>query len=234
MQLLHKPFNKTLWGRSYPPSFLLHINKEKTMNNSIIQFKNGTESELSTENPILAKAEMALESDTNKIKFGDGETAYNDLPYIGGAGNFKYGLYGLSANQTSNLTTNSHVEFDTKIGGSLPAPTTGSGQAKGIITLPAGKTYKISFNPYTTHSSGGYVHMKVYDRTNSTFVGPYFSSISCNYNSYTAAPTFTCSCIITPDVDTDIDMRITGLGPLGLTAFLEEGTFLLIEEYGGY
>jgi hypothetical protein len=48
-----------------------------------------------TENEVLASAEMCFETDTRRIKFGDGVTAYNDLPYfgtvaqIGGALNFQ-------------------------------------------------------------------------------------------------------------------------------------------------
>lgn len=33
-------------------------------------------------NPVLLLGELAIESDTNGIKFGDGITAYNDLDYI--------------------------------------------------------------------------------------------------------------------------------------------------------
>jgi hypothetical protein len=35
-------------------------------------------------NPILAAGEPGLETDTGKIKYGDGETAYADLPHAGG------------------------------------------------------------------------------------------------------------------------------------------------------
>lgn len=34
-------------------------------------------------NPVLLKAEMGLETDTLKFKFGDGSTNWNDLPYAG-------------------------------------------------------------------------------------------------------------------------------------------------------
>src|SRR3546814_9454152 len=32
-------------------------------------------------NPILGTSEPALETDTKRVKYGDGVTAYNDLPY---------------------------------------------------------------------------------------------------------------------------------------------------------
>lgn len=46
-----------------------------------IVLKNGTASELKAKNPVLLKGEMCIEIDTNKFKFGDGVTAYNELPY---------------------------------------------------------------------------------------------------------------------------------------------------------
>lgn len=36
-------------------------------------------------NPLLAKGEPGFELDTNRLKIGDGEKNYNDLPYIGEA-----------------------------------------------------------------------------------------------------------------------------------------------------
>jgi hypothetical protein len=50
-----------------------------------IQFRRGTAAEWSTStaNPILAVAEMGLETDTRKFKIGDGYQHWNDLPYGG-------------------------------------------------------------------------------------------------------------------------------------------------------
>lgn len=36
-------------------------------------------------NPVLAVGEIGVESDTGKIKFGDGVTAWNSLAYAGGS-----------------------------------------------------------------------------------------------------------------------------------------------------
>ena len=52
-----------------------------------IQFRRGTASQWTTANPTLAQGEMGLETDTNKIKIGDGSTAWTSLAYFsGGAG----------------------------------------------------------------------------------------------------------------------------------------------------
>lgn len=49
---------------------------------SNIQLKRGLASAWSVQNPILFAGEVGIESDTNKIKIGDGVTAWNSLPYF--------------------------------------------------------------------------------------------------------------------------------------------------------
>lgn len=44
-----------------------------------------TAAEWTANNPILQLGELGSEKDTNKIKVGDGVTAWNDLPYSGGS-----------------------------------------------------------------------------------------------------------------------------------------------------
>jgi len=46
------------------------------------QFQNRTKKEWEESNLILLKGELAIESDTSKIKIGDGRSYYPDLPYI--------------------------------------------------------------------------------------------------------------------------------------------------------
>jgi hypothetical protein len=46
-----------------------------------IQIRRGTASEWTATNPILAAGELAVESDTNKMKVGNGSTAWNSLSY---------------------------------------------------------------------------------------------------------------------------------------------------------
>ena len=53
---------------------------------AIIQIKRGTAAEWNAANPILALAELGLETDTNKMKAGDGGTAWGSLPYLTGNG----------------------------------------------------------------------------------------------------------------------------------------------------
>lgn len=48
----------------------------------IVRFRQETAETFTAENPVLAAGAPAHESDTNKLKIGDGTTAYNDLPYV--------------------------------------------------------------------------------------------------------------------------------------------------------
>ena len=45
-----------------------------------IQFRRGTASAWTAADPTLAEGEFALELDTDKVKIGDGSTAYTSLP----------------------------------------------------------------------------------------------------------------------------------------------------------
>jgi hypothetical protein len=51
-----------------------------------IQLRRGTFSQWTETNPILAVAELVLETDTGKFKVGNGISTYTSLPYGGIAG----------------------------------------------------------------------------------------------------------------------------------------------------
>lgn len=50
--------------------------------NATIQIKRATASKWSANNPILASGEWGFETDTKKVKIGDGVNHWNDLPYF--------------------------------------------------------------------------------------------------------------------------------------------------------
>ena len=61
-------------------------------------------------NPVLSDGEPGLEIDTNKVKYGDGATAWRDLPYASGAGNtFTVTNVSYFTNDTGYLTSSSAV-----------------------------------------------------------------------------------------------------------------------------
>ena len=51
-----------------------------------IQLRNDTSGAWELANPILAEGEMGVETDTNKIKVGNGIDEWDDLPYVAGEG----------------------------------------------------------------------------------------------------------------------------------------------------
>lgn len=210
-------------------------NSSINFNNTTIQLKTDTATNFTSDNPILAKGEMGVESDTNKFKFGDGVTGWNSLDYAGGGSvststlNFKYGLYTLSADQTTNLLNNNHIEFDTSEG-SLGGLSTGAGQADGIITLPAGKTYKATFGTCAVGTGNGSYGFRLYNLTSATYIGkenykiPSTSASNCDGGNHALA-------IFTTTEETEIEVRISDQDISNIN-YLR--TWLLIEEYGGY
>lgn len=47
-----------------------------------LKVRSDTATNWQSNNPVLLQGEPAFETDTNKLKFGDGTSAYNDLPYV--------------------------------------------------------------------------------------------------------------------------------------------------------
>ena len=46
-----------------------------------IQIRNDTKNNWTTQNPVLLKGEMGVETDTRKFKFGDGVSTWTELDY---------------------------------------------------------------------------------------------------------------------------------------------------------
>ena len=53
---------------------------------AVIQLKRANAARWIEVNPILALGEPGFERDTHRLKIGDGETSWRDLPYIGREG----------------------------------------------------------------------------------------------------------------------------------------------------
>ena len=56
--------------------------------------RRGTAPQWAVTNPVLESGELGIESDTNKMKLGDGRTAWNSLVYVGGLIPGEQGLAG--------------------------------------------------------------------------------------------------------------------------------------------
>lgn len=86
---------------------------------TIIQIRRDTAANWTTVNPILAEGEIGLETDTNKIKFGDGTTAWNSLSYFIASNvasvNGKTGIIVLTAADIGAATSAQGAKADTAV-----------------------------------------------------------------------------------------------------------------------
>ena len=87
----------------------------------IIQIRRDTAANWTSANPVLAQGELGVETDTDKIKIGDGSTAWTSLEYLIDTGG--YASYSdTTANFTGTLQNGgSNVVVDTDIGSTVQA-----------------------------------------------------------------------------------------------------------------
>jgi hypothetical protein len=79
-----------------------------------IQLRRGTASQWSSTNPILAIAEMGIETDTKQFKLGDGTTRWNALEYGGIQGD--QGNFTISASTAPSTPTAGDAWFNSTTG----------------------------------------------------------------------------------------------------------------------
>jgi hypothetical protein len=96
--------------------------------NDKIKLKRGTSSQWAAANPILLLGEPGIDTTENKVKYGDGVTAWSGLAFSGGGGGGGGGGANLSVSTTSTTIT---VESDSGTDATLA---TASGSVAGIMT----------------------------------------------------------------------------------------------------
>lgn len=83
----------------------------KTLTISTLQLRNDTALNWATKNPVLAKAEVGIEIDTNKLKIGNGVSTWGELEYFGGEIVIDTELNGDSENPVQNKVVNDAVHY---------------------------------------------------------------------------------------------------------------------------
>lgn len=126
---------------------------------ALIQFRRDTAANWTSVNPILAAAEVGVETDTKKFKIGDGITAWASLPYAGAPLGSTSGLIvktttGGALTTLAAGTAGQFLQYD----GTWAAPTVSGGvsQTNGTVTT-ASTSLGVVRNIYTSTSapSGG-------------------------------------------------------------------------------
>ena len=134
----------------------------------IIQIRRDTATNWTSANPTLAQGELGAETDTSKIKIGDGSTAWTSLGYLIDAGGY---LTATSTNTLTNKTirdtvysltgtafdaTNGAVQTKTLAANTTFTDSLTSGDAI-VLQLEAGASYTVTWPTMTWVTSGGNV-----------------------------------------------------------------------------
>jgi hypothetical protein len=112
-----------------------------------LQFRRGTALQWATANPTLASGEMAIETDTNQFKLGDGITDWDTLPYGGiqGPPAELSSIVSISTLSASTITTDSiYFKSSIQLYGGLPGLF-----ASSLNYVSAAATTAVSFNTQT-------------------------------------------------------------------------------------
>jgi hypothetical protein len=160
----------------------------------LIQIRRDTAANWTSANTVLAQGELGAETDTSKIKIGDGSTAWSSLAYLIDAGGY---LTATSTNTLTNKTirdtvysltgtafdaTNGAVQTKTLAANTTFTDSLSSGDAI-VLQLEAGASYTVTWPTMTWVTSGGNVaptltakDTLVFWKVSSTLYGAYTGS----------------------------------------------------------
>ena len=141
---------------------------EKTLNTRIV-LRNDTAANWTLHNPTLLAGEAGYETDTQKLKFGDGSTAWTDLPYFGESAESVAKVYQTEINHGSD-----HMEAITSVVDEAPLH---NGDIAIVKELIAGDKREYTAYVYDGEQwvamDGNYSAENVFLRENITLAGNY-------------------------------------------------------------
>lgn len=110
--------------------------------NDLIQERGGTAAAWTSANPVLALREPGIETDTGKVKYGNGIDVWADLSYADGGGGLgtQYGLQAAAGQQITYPGFSTIVTWDTDTGPSVYPETL----PRSSLTIPHG-IYAVAF-----------------------------------------------------------------------------------------
>jgi len=148
---------------------------------SIIQIRRDTASNGTTANPILALGEMGAETDTSKIKIGDGVTAWASVPYLIDAGDY------LTATSTNTLTNKTITFAGNTLTGVAPTTTPTLTGVKETKVAMGANDIDLSAGNYFTYTLSGAQTLTVSNVASSGSVSAFVLEVT---NGGSAALTF--------------------------------------------
>ena len=148
---------------------------------SIIQIRRDTASNWTTANPILALGEMGAETDTSKIKIGDGTTAWASVPYLIDAGDY------LTATSTNTLTNKTITFAGNTLTGVAPTTTPTLTGVKETKVAMGANDIDLSAGNYFTYTLSGAQTLTVSNVASSGSVSAFVLEVT---NGGSAALTF--------------------------------------------
>jgi hypothetical protein len=128
--------------------------------NYLIQVRRDTAANWTLKNPILAPGEIAFETDTKKIKIGDGATVWNSLADIGNSisaalltagGTFTGNVYGPTIPQSHNYIINGAFDFWQR--GTSFSPFNQYTADRWAVVVSVGQTVVVSQQTFTPGSA---------------------------------------------------------------------------------
>ena len=148
---------------------------------SIIQIRRDTASNWTSANPILALGEMGAETDTSKIKIGDGTTAWTSVPYLIDAGDY------LTATSTNTLTNKTITFAGNTLTGVAPTTTPTLTGVKETKVAMGANNIDLSLGNYFTYTLSGAQTLTVSNVASSGSVSAFVLEVT---NGGSAALTF--------------------------------------------